>query len=167
MGLDLAKNVFQAHGAGVDGFVVVWRKLLRAQVLEFLGRQPRCVVALEACASAHPWGRASGDLGQEVRLIPPACVRPFVTRPKNDRADAEAIAEAASRPTLRLLAVTSEASQAAAMAYRTRDRRVRPRTQTINALRAHLAEHGRVAPAGPAHVRRMSGACRAPCRPCR
>ena len=156
IGLDLAKTVFQAHGAGADGTVVFRRKLSRGQLLEFFGRQPRCVVAMEACASAHHWGRAIGDLGHEVRLIPPAYVRPFVKRQKNDMADAEAIAEAASRPTMRFVAVKSEAQQAAAMAYRTRDLLVRQRTQTINALRAHLAEQGIVAPTGPAHVGRLA-----------
>lgn len=156
IGLDLAKNVFQAHGAGADGSVVFRRKLARGQLLEFFGRQPRCVVAMEACASAHFWGREIGRLGHEVRLIPPAYVKPFVKRQKNDMADAEAIAEAASRPTMRFVAVKSEDQQAAAMAYRTRDLLVRQRTQTINALRAHLAEHGVVAPTGPAHVGRLA-----------
>jgi transposase len=150
IGLDLAKNVFQAHGAGADGSVVFRRKLSRAQLLKFMAARPPCVVAMEACASAHHWGRAIGDLGHEVRLIPPAYVKPFVKRQKNDMADAEAIAEAASRPTMRFVAVKSEAQQAAAMAYRTRDLLVRQRTQTINALRAHLAEQGIVAPTGPA-----------------
>jgi len=156
IGLDLAKNVFQAHGAGADGSVVFRRKLSRAQLLKFIPAQPPCVVAMEACASSHHWGRAIGDLGHEVRLIPPAYVKSFVKRQKNDMADAEAIAEAASRPTLRLVAVKSEAQQAAAMAYRTRDLSVRQRTQTINALRAHLAEQGIVAPTGPAHVGRLA-----------
>jgi transposase len=156
IGLDLAKNVFQAHGAGADGSVVFRRKLSRAQLLKFMAAQPPCVVAMEACASSHHWGRAIGDLGHEVRLIPPAYVKPFVKRQKNDMADAEAIAEAASRPTMRFVAVKSEAQQAAAMAYRTRDLLVRQRTQTINALRAHLAEQGIVAPTG----RRMSVALR-------
>ncbi len=156
IGLDLAKNVFQAHGAAADGAVVFRRKLSRAQLLKFMAAQPPCVVAMEACASAHHWGRAIGDLGHEVRLIPPAYVKPFVKRQKNDMADAEAIAEAASRPTMRFVAVKSEAQQAAAMAYRTRDLLVRQRTQTINALRAHLAEQGIVAPTGPAHVGRLA-----------
>jgi transposase len=156
VGLDLAKTVFQAHGAAADGSVVFRRKLSRAQLLKFLGGLSPCVVAMEACASAHHWGRVIGELGHEVRLIPPAYVKPFVKRQKNDAADAEAIAEAASRPTMRFVAVKSEAQQAAAMAYRTRDLLVRQRTQTINALRAHLAEHGIVAPTGPAHVGRLT-----------
>jgi transposase len=154
--LHLAKNVFQAHGAGADGSVVFRRKLSQAQLLKFMGEQPPCIVAMEACAIAHHWGRANGDLGRGVRLIPPASVKPFVKRQKNDMADAEAIAEAASRPTMRFVAVTSEAQQAAAMAYRTRDLLVRQRTRTINALRAHLAEQGIVAPVGPAHVGRLA-----------
>ena len=105
IGLDLAKTVFQAHGAGANGSVVFRRKLTRAQLLKFMGAQPPCIVAMEACASAHHWGRAIGDLGQEVRLIPPACVKPFVKRQKNDMADAEAIAEVSSQlrsnPTIR------------------------------------------------------------------
>jgi hypothetical protein len=152
IGLDLAKNVFQAHGAGADGSVVFRRKLARAQLLKFIAAQPPCVVAMEACASSHHWGWVIGDLGHEVRLIPPAYVKPFVKRQKNDMADAEAIAEAASRPTMRFVAVKSEAQQTAAMAYRTRDLLVRQRTQTINALRAHLAEQGIVAPTGPAQA---------------
>ncbi len=155
IGLDLAKNVFQAHGAAADGAVVFRRKLSRAQLLNFMAAQAPCVVAMEACASAHHWGRAIGDLGHEVRLIPPAYVKPFVKRQKNDMADAEAIAEAASRPTMRFVAVKTEAQQASAMAYRTRDLLVRQRTQTINALRGHLAEHGIVAPTGAAHVGRL------------
>jgi transposase len=150
IGPDLASSVFQAHGAEADGSVALRRKVPRAQLLNSTHQQPPCIVAMEACASAHHWGRAIGDLGRGVRLIPPACVKPLIKRRKNDMADAEAIAEAASRPTMRFVAVKSDARQAAAMAYRTRDLLVRQRTRTINALRAHLAEQGIVAPVGPA-----------------
>ena len=107
---------------------------------------------MEACGSAHHWGRAIRDAGHEVRLIPPAYVKPFVKRQKNDAADAEAIAEAASRPTMRFVAVKTEEQQARAMLFRTRDLLVRQRRQPINALRGQLSEHGVVAPQGPANV---------------
>jgi len=156
IGIDLAKRVFQAHGSAPDGAVVFRKKLSRAQLLLFLAAQPRCIVAMEACATAHGWGREIGKLGHEVRLIPPIYVKPFVKRQKNDAADAEAIAEAASRPTMRFVAVKSEDQQARSMIFRTRDLLVRQRTQLINALRGHLAEHGVVAPQGTAHVKRLA-----------
>jgi transposase len=106
----------------------------RGKVLEFLSRQPTCVVALEACATSHYWGREIIRLGHEVRMIPPIYVKPFVKRQKNDAAEAEAIAEAAVRPTMRSVAVKSEQKQALGMAFRARDLLVRQRTQTINAL---------------------------------
>jgi transposase len=139
IGLDLAKRSFQAHGAQIDGGVAFRRKLSRDKVLGFLALQPRCVVAMEACGSAHHWGRAIGDLGHEVRLIPPVYVKPFVKRQKNDAADAEAICEAASRPTMRFVAVKTEEQQSRAMLFRTRDLLVRQRTQLINALRDFVA----------------------------
>jgi len=155
IGLDLAKHVFQAHGARLSGAVVFRKKLRREQVLTFFADQPRCLVAMEACASSHHWARAIGELGHEVRLIPPAYVKPFVKRQKNDMADAEAICEAAQRPTMRFVAVKSEAKQAAAVIFRARDLLVGQRTQIINALRGHLAEYGLIAPQGPSHVERL------------
>ena len=155
IGLDLAKNVFQAHGASATGMVVFRKKLRRAQVLVFFAAQPPCLVAMEACASAHYWAREIRKLGHEVRLIPPAYVKPFVKRQKNDAADAEAICEAAQRPTMRFVAVKSEAKQASAVIFRTRDLLVGQRTQIINALRGHLGEYGLIAPQGPAHVDRL------------
>jgi transposase len=153
IGLDLAKRSFQAHGALADGGVGFRKKLSREKVLAFFAEQPRCVVAMEACGSAHHWGRAIRDLGHNVRLIPPAYVKPFVKRQKSDAADAEAIAEAASRPTMRFVAVKAEEQQARAMLFRTRDLLVRQRTQLINALRGHLSEHGVVVPQGPANLK--------------
>ena len=115
IGLDLAKNVFQAHGADASGAVIFRKKLRRAQVLEFFATQPACTVAMEACGGSHFWGREIGNYGHRVRLIPPAYVKPFVKRQKNDAADAEAICEAAQRPTMRFVAVKSEAAQGAAV----------------------------------------------------
>lgn len=152
IGIDLAKNTFQLHGAAPDGSVLFRKKLSRTKVLPFLASQPCAVVAMEACASAHHWGRQIGALGHEVRLIAPIYVKPFVKRQKNDMADAEAIAEAASRPTMRFVAVKSAEQQGQGMLFRTRDLLVRRKTQTINALRGHLAEFGIVAAQGPARV---------------
>jgi transposase len=142
IGLDLAKSVFQAHGADAAGAVIFRRKLRRDQVLAFFASQPRCLVAMEACAGGHYWAREIGALGHEIRLIPPAYVKPFVKRQKNDMADAEAICEAALRPTMRFVTPKSAEAQAAATVFRTRDLMVRQRTQLINALRGHLAEFG-------------------------
>lgn len=158
IGLDLAKNVFQAHGARTDGAVAFRKKLRRAQVLSFFSAQPTCVVAMEACASAHYWAREISAFGHEVKLIPPIYVKPFVKRQKNDASDAEAIAEAASRPTMRFVAVKSAEQQAAGMVFRARDLLVRQRTQTINALRGHLAEFGLAAPVGRVNCRRLEEA---------
>jgi transposase len=158
IGLDLAKRRLQVHGASTDGRVAFRKKLPRDKVLTFLAEHPRCVVAMEACGSAHHWGRAIGALGHEVRLIAPVYVKPFVRRQKNDAADAEAICEAAVRPTMRYVAVKTEEQQARAMLFRTRDLLVRQRTQLINALRGHLTEHGIVAPQGPANVKGLAEA---------
>ncbi|WP_349370002.1 IS110 family transposase [Salinarimonas sp.] len=156
--VDLAKRLFQVHGARADGSVAFRKTLTRARFLPFLAAQPRCVVAMEACATAHGWGREIMKLGHEVRLIPPAYVKPFVKRHKNDAADAEAIAEAAVRPTMRFVAVKTQEQQASAMLFRSRDLFVRQRTQLINALRGHLAEYGLVAPRGVAQVDRLAKA---------
>lgn len=156
IGLDLAKRVFHVHGAAPDGSVMFRKKLSRGQLLAFIAEQPPCIVAMEACATAHDWGREIEALGHHVRLVPPAYVKPFVKRQKNDMADAEAIAEAALRPTMRFVAVKTKEQQARAMIFRTRDMLVRQRIDLINALRGHLAEHGVVAPTGPAHIKKLA-----------
>ena len=157
IGIDLAKRSFQVHGAMADGSVAYRKKLSRGKLLGFLASQPGCTVAMEACASAHYWGREIAALGHEVRLVPPIHVKPFVKRHKNDAADAEAITEAAQRPTMHFVAVKAEGQQAQGMLFRTRDLLVRQRTQTINALRGHLAEYGVVAPQGRARFTDLAG----------
>lgn len=155
VGIDLAKSVFQVHGAGSDGSVIVRKKLRRDQVLTFFASLPRCIVAMEACASAHYWAREIGELGHDTRLIPPAYVKPFVKRQKNDMADAEAICEAAQRPTMRFVQAKSAQAQASTVVFRTRDLLVRQRTQLINALRGHLTEFGYVVRQGVGHVSKL------------
>lgn len=149
IGLDLAKNVFQAHGARGDGSTAFRKKISRAKMLSFFDSIPRCVVAMEACASSHHWARQIGSLGHDVRLIAPIYVKPFVKRNKNDAADAEAIAEAAARPTMRFVAVKSVEKQASGMAFKTRDLLVRQRTQTINALRGIWRNTASLRPTDP------------------
>ena len=162
IGIDLAKNSFQFHGARTDGSIAFRKELSREKILEFLDSQPRCAVVMEACVSAHYWGREIGALGHSVRLIPPQYAKPYVKRQKNDAADAEAICEAASRPTMSFVAVKTAEQQGRVMLFRTRDLLVRQRTETINALRGHLAEFGVVAAQGPAHVDRLASALKDP-----
>lgn len=152
VGLDLAKNVFQVHGIDAAGVVAVRKQLRRNQVLPFFEGLSPCLVGIEACASAHHWGRQLMAIGHEVRLMPPAYVKPYVKRGKTDAADAEAIAEAVTRPTMRFVAVKTEAQQAVLMLHKTRDLLVRQRTMLINALRGHLSEFGIVSAQGSAGV---------------
>ncbi len=149
IGLDLAKNVFQVHAVDGSGKVVVRRQLRRADVLKFFASQQHSLIGMEACASTHFWAREIGKLGHEVRLMAPAYVKPYVKRGKTDAADAEAICEAVTRPTMRFVAVKSAEQQARLMVHKARELLVRQRTMLTNALRAHLAEFGFIAAQGP------------------
>ena len=152
IGLDLAKHVFQIHGADAEGSPVFNRKLRRAEVLRFFAKQPSCLVGLEACGSSHYWARQIAALGHDVRVIPPVYVKPFVKRGKTDAADAEAISEAVTRKTMRFVPIKSAEQQAAAMVLKTRSLLVRQQTQAINALRAHLSELGIITAIGTTKV---------------
>jgi transposase len=153
IGLDLAKNVFQVHGVDAEGKVQARRQLRRADVLKFFKSLPSCLVGIEACGTAHHWAREISALGHTVKLMPPAYVKPYVKRGKTDAADAEAICEAVTRPTMRFVAIKSVDQQAALMLHKTRDLLVRQRTMLINGLRGHLAEFGVVAAKGPGGVK--------------
>src|SRR6202046_439654 len=152
IGLDIAKYVFHVHGADERGRAIFSKRISRGKLLDFFATQPSCTVALEACGGAHHWARQLTQLGHEVRLIPPAYVKPFVKRQKNDAIEAEAIGEAGKRTSMRFVAVKSERQQASGLVFRTRDLLVRQRTQLINAIRGHLTEYGWIAPTGPSHV---------------
>ena len=155
IGIDLAKSVFQVHGVDAEGGVVLRRQLRRGQVLGFFEKQRPCLVGIEACATSHHWAREIAALGHRVRLMPPRYVKPYVKRNKNDAADAEAICEAVSRPTMRFVAVKSAEQQSVLMQHRTRALMVRQRTMLVNAIRAHMAELGIVARVGLPQVKAL------------
>jgi transposase len=148
IGVDLAKNVFQIHGVDGDGKIVITRQLRRRQVIEFFGKIAPCLIGMEACGTAHHWARELTKLGHTVRMMPRSYVKGYVKRSKNDAADAAAICEAVTRPSMRFVPVKTAQQQAALMLHRTRDLLIRQRTQLINALRAHLSELGLVAGKG-------------------
>ena len=148
VGLDLAKSVFQVHGVDAAGQVVIRRQLKRRYVLAFFQKLPPCLVGIEACASSHHWSRELKALGHTVRLMPPAYVKPYVKRQKNDAADAEAICEAVTRANMRFVATKTPEQQSGLTLHRTRHLFIRQQTAVINVIRAHLAEFGIVAPVG-------------------
>ena len=148
IGLDIAKSVFQVHGVDAAGQVVIRRQLKRRYVLAFFEKLPPCLVGIEACASSHHWSREISGLGHTVRLMPPAYVKPYVKRQKNDAADAEAICEAVTRVNMRFVATKTPEQQSCLMLHRTRHLFIRQQTSVINVIRAHLAELGIVAPVG-------------------
>jgi transposase len=152
IGLDIARRVFQAHGVDASGKAVLRRKLQRGEVLTFFKGLPACLVGIEACATAHHWAREIRALGHEVRLMPSSYVKPYVKRGKTDAADAEAICEAVTRPTMRYVPIKTAEQQAVLMLHRTRDLLVRQRTMLVNALRGHMAELGVIAPQGISRV---------------
>lgn len=155
VGFDLAKNVFQVHGVDAEGRVVLRKRLRRAEVIPFFANLSPCLIGMEACATAHHWAREVKDLGHQVKLMPPAYVKPYVRRGKNDVVDAEAICEAVGRPSMRYVPVKSAEQQSVLMLHRSRDLLIRQRTMLSNALRAHLAEFGIIAAQGLSHVGKL------------
>src|SRR5205085_11756817 len=155
IGLDLAKHVFQVHGINAAGECVLRKRLRRGQVISFFAELPRCLVGLEACATAHYWARELQAAGHEVRLMPAQYVKAYVKRNKTDAADAEAICEAVRRPTMRFVPIKTAEQQAAQLLHRGREQLVRQRTMLVNALRAHLAEFGMVAAQGLRNVAQL------------
>jgi transposase len=154
LGIDLAKNVFCVHGCDANGKPVLRKQLLRRRLLSFVANLPRCLVAMEACASAHYWAREIEKLGHQVRLIAPRFVKPFVKANKNDASDAEAICEAASRPSMRFVAVKSTAQQDVQAVHRVRQQLIKTRTALVNQARGLLAEYGIVVAQGVSRLRR-------------
>jgi transposase len=157
IGLDIAKSVIQVHGVDAGGNVIIRRQLKRRYVLAFFQKLPACLVGIEACASSRHWSRELQALGHRVRLMPPAYVKPYVKRQKNDATDAEAICEAVSRPNMRFVATKTTEQQGCLMLHRTRHLFIRQQTAVINAIRAHLAEFGIVAPVGRNGVDQLLG----------
>ena len=157
IGLDIAKSVFQVHGIDTGGQVVIRRQLKRSYVLAFFQKLPPCLVGIEACASSHHWSRELQALGHTVRLMPPAYVKPYVKRHKNDATDAEAICEAVTRPNMRFVPTKTREQQSCLTLHQTRHLFIRQQTSVINVIRAHLAEFGIVAPVGRKGVEQLLG----------
>jgi transposase len=155
IGLDIAKSVFQVHGVDAAGEVVVRKRLSRARVIPFFAKLPRCLVGIEACSTSHHWARELIALGHDVRLMPAQYVKPYVKRGKNDAADAEAICEAVTRPTMRFVTVKTPEQQSVMMLHRVRLMLNRQRTQLSNSTRAHMSEFGIVAPVGRIGLERL------------
>jgi transposase len=148
IGLDIAKSVFQIHGVDVDGVVLIRKRVSRAKVLEFFAALPSCLVGIEACPSAHHWGRKLRALGHTVKLMPPSYVKAYLKRSKNDANDAAAICEAVTRPSMRFVPIKSEQQQSGLMLHRSRQLLIRQRTMLSNAIRGHMAELGMISAKG-------------------
>lgn len=160
VGLDLAKHVFFIHAVDAQGHVIFAKEVRRRDLLSFFASLPPCLVGMEACSSAHHWARELMALGHDVRLMPPAYVKPYVKRQKNDAADATAICEAVTRPSMRFVKVRSIDNQAVLMHHKVREMLVRQRTQILNGLRGHLAEIGIIAAQSPVHARALANLLR-------
>jgi transposase len=148
VGLVIAKSVFQVHGVDAEGQAVIKRRLTRGKLIPFFESLPPCLIGIEACATAHHWGRRLSALGHEVKLMPPSYVKPYVKRQKNDAADAEAICEAVTRPSMRFVGVKTIEQQSVLVIHRARVTLMRHRIGLSNAIRAHMAEFGMVARTG-------------------
>lgn len=159
IGLDLAKNVFQIHAIDANGMPVIRKAIRRSQMLAFFRELPPCLVGMEACGSSHYWARQLTELGHDVRMMPPAYVKPYIKRGKTDAADAEAICEAVTRPTMRFVPIKDGEQQAVLMLHRVRSTLVRQRTMVMNALRGHLAEFGIIAAQGTANLVKIVTQC--------
>ncbi|QKC98881.1 IS110 family transposase [Mesorhizobium sp. NZP2298] len=155
VGIDLAKTIFQIHGVDESGRVLVRCQLRRSQLLAFFQKRPRCLIGMEACAGSHDWGRKLQGMGHDVRLMPPSYVKPYVKRGKTDAADAAAICEAVTRPSMRFVSIKSVACSSVLVLHRTRDFLVRQRTQIGNAIRAHMTEFGVITAKGAQNVGRL------------
>ena len=155
VGLDLAKNVFQVHGIDSTGKVIVRRSLRRRQMMPFFSKLEPCLIGIEACGTSRFWAREIAALGHQVKLMPPIYVKPYVKRSKTDAADAEAICEAVTRPTMRFVAIKSAEQQSVLALHRTRDLLVGQRTQLVNMIRSQLAELGIVLAKGIHHALRL------------
>jgi len=156
IGLDLAKSVFQVHGVDETGATALTKRLHRKQMAPFFSKLPRCLIAMEACGTAHYWARTLAAMGHEIRLIPPSYVKAYVKRGKSDALDAQAICEAVQRPAMRFVPVKTVEQQSILMAHRARSLLVRQRTMLANALRAHLAELGLVTNPGIANLAKLA-----------
>ena len=156
IGVDLAKNVFQLHGASLTGELKFRKKLSRPQFRKFMEEQPACIVVFEACGGAHYWARELEGQGHQAKLIAPQYVKPFVKRQKNDAADAEAIVIAAQRPEMRFVEAKDNEQIARGVVFRARDRLVRQRTEQSNALRSVLYEQGQVFPKGAYQMKKIA-----------
>jgi len=142
IGIDLAKNIFQVHGVRKDGSVAFNRSLRRAQMIPFFSKLDPCLIGMEACGTSHYWGRELSALGHEVKLMPPAYVKPYIKRGKSDAADAEAICEAVTRPTMRFVQIKTAKQQAILCQHRARSIMVGQRTQLSNVIRGLISEFG-------------------------